>query len=119
MIYDTIKALTALDPEIGGAVLEEYERQRNGLELIASENVVSEGVLLAAGTVMTNKYAEGYPGHRYYGGCEKVDVVKTSPSSAQRHCSARSMSTFSRIPVLRRIPPFMSRSCSPAIRSWA
>ena len=76
MIYDTIKALTALDPEIGGAVLEEYERQRNGLELIASENVVSEGVLLAAGTVMTNKYAEGYPGHRYYGGCEKVDVVE-------------------------------------------
>ena len=76
MIYDTIKALTAIDPEIGGAVLEEYERQRNGLELIASENVVSEGVLLAAGTVLTNKYAEGYPGHRYYGGCEKVDVVE-------------------------------------------
>lgn len=76
MIYDTIKALTAIDPEIGGAVLEEYERQRNGLELIASENVVSEGILLAAGTVLTNKYAEGYPGHRYYGGCEKVDVVE-------------------------------------------
>ncbi|MCQ2431234.1 MAG: serine hydroxymethyltransferase [Clostridia bacterium] len=76
MILDKINELTALDPEIGAAVKEEYDRQRDGLELIASENVVSEAVLLAAGTILTNKYAEGYPGHRYYGGCEKVDVVE-------------------------------------------
>ena len=76
MIKETIDALTAYDPEIGNAVRAEYDRQRNGIELIASENVVSEAVLLAAGTILTNKYAEGYPGHRYYGGCEKVDVVE-------------------------------------------
>ncbi len=76
MILDKIKELAAYDPEIGAAVEAEYDRQRDGLELIASENVVSEAVLLAAGTILTNKYAEGYPGKRYYGGCERVDVVE-------------------------------------------
>ncbi len=77
MILDKIRELSLFDPEIGAAVEAEYNRQRDGLELIASENVVSEAVLLAAGTILTNKYAEGYPGKRYYGGCEKVDVVET------------------------------------------
>ena len=77
MILDKIHELAAFDAEIGAAVEAEYNRQRDGLELIASENVVSEAVLLAAGTILTNKYAEGYPGKRYYGGCEKVDVVET------------------------------------------
>ena len=77
MIYDGIAALKRLDPAVGDAIEAEYERERNGIELIASENVVSEAVLLAAGSILTNKYAEGYPGHRYYGGCEKVDVVET------------------------------------------
>ena len=72
----TIDRLTALDPELGNAVRAEYVREENGIELIASENVVSESVLLAAGTILTNKYAEGYPAHRYYGGCECVDVVE-------------------------------------------
>jgi glycine hydroxymethyltransferase len=76
MISDKIEELTALDPEVGNAIRAEYDRERGGLELIASENVVSEAVLLAAGSILTNKYAEGYPGHRYYGGCEKVDVVE-------------------------------------------
>ncbi len=76
MIFDKIQELTALDPEVGAAIAEEYYREANGIELIASENVVSEAVLLAAGSILTNKYAEGYPGHRYYGGCEKVDVVE-------------------------------------------
>ena len=76
MILDKIRELSVFDPEIGAAVEAEYNRQRDGLELIASENVVSEAVLLAAGTILTNKYAEGYPGKRYYGGCEKVDVVE-------------------------------------------
>ena len=76
MIKETMERLTALDAEIGQAVEAEYNRQRRGIELIASENVVSEGVLLAAGTILTNKYAEGYPGHRYYGGCQCVDEVE-------------------------------------------
>ncbi len=76
MIKDSIKQLTDLDAEVGAAVRAEYDRQRRGIELIASENVVSEAVLLAAGSVLTNKYAEGYPAHRYYGGCQCVDVVE-------------------------------------------
>ena len=68
--------LTDVDPEIAKAVLEETERQHRNLELIASENFVSEAVLEAVGSVLTNKYAEGYPGRRYYGGCEAVDVVE-------------------------------------------
>lgn len=76
MIKKQIEQLIAHDAEIGGAILEEYDRQRNGIELIASENVVSEPVLLAMGSILTNKYAEGYPGHRYYGGCRCVDVVE-------------------------------------------
>ncbi len=72
----TIDKLTALDAELGQAIRAEYVREENGIELIASENVVSESVLLAAGTILTNKYAEGYPAHRYYGGCECVDVVE-------------------------------------------
>lgn len=76
MIYEDIQRLKALDSEIGDAIEQEYFREKNGIELIASENVVSEAVLLAAGSILTNKYAEGYPGHRYYGGCEKVDIVE-------------------------------------------
>ncbi|MCQ4862854.1 serine hydroxymethyltransferase [Pseudoflavonifractor phocaeensis] len=68
--------LAAQDPEVGKAVRDEYDRQRRNIELIASENFVSEAVLAAAATVLTNKYAEGYPGKRYYGGCQCVDVVE-------------------------------------------
>ena len=64
------------DPELWTAVADEIERQRNGLEMIASENYTSPAVMQAAGSVLTNKYAEGYPGHRYYGGCEFVDVAE-------------------------------------------
>jgi glycine hydroxymethyltransferase len=69
--------LAAADPEVWAAVAEEMERQQDGLELIASENYTSPAVMAAAGSVLTNKYAEGYPGKRYYGGCEYVDVVET------------------------------------------
>lgn len=64
------------DGEIADACEAELKRQRSNIELIASENIVSRGVLLAAGGILTNKYAEGYPAHRYYGGCEKVDIVE-------------------------------------------
>ncbi len=71
------KLLKANDPEVYAAVMDETSRQRNKIELIASENFVSETVMEANGTTLTNKYAEGYPGKRYYGGCEHVDVVET------------------------------------------
>lgn len=71
------RALSESDPEIYNAIRNETKRQQEGLELIASENFVSEAVLDAAGSVFTNKYAEGYPGRRYYGGCEYTDVVET------------------------------------------
>ncbi|NLK38955.1 MAG: serine hydroxymethyltransferase [Clostridiales bacterium] len=76
MILENMNKLLSYDREVGEAVFAEYNRQRRGIELIASENVVSEAVLLAAGTILTNKYAEGYPGKRYYGGCECVDIVE-------------------------------------------
>jgi len=68
--------ISGYDPEVGAAIEREYNRQRRNIELIASENFVTVPVLMAAGTVLTNKYAEGYPGHRYYGGCEEVDAVE-------------------------------------------
>ncbi len=77
MVQDMIKTIAATDPEIAAAITAEFDRQSDGLELIASENVVSEAVLCAMGSVLTNKYAEGYPGKRYYGGCSCVDVAET------------------------------------------
>src|SRR6195256_5872301 len=71
------RTLAEADPEIAAAIRNELNRQTNGLELIASENFVSRAILEAAGSVFTNKYAEGYPGRRYYGGCEYVDVVES------------------------------------------
>ena len=75
-VNDSVSLLKKYDPEIGAVVEEELERQRGGLELIASENVVSEAVMLAMGSPLTNKYAEGYPGKRYYGGCYVVDKAE-------------------------------------------
>ena len=77
MINSVIDMLKQYDPEVGNSVEAEYKRQKRGLELIASENIVSEAVMLAMGTPHTNKYAEGYPSHRYYGGCECVDVTES------------------------------------------
>ena len=74
MDYSKIKQF---DPEVFGAMTDELNRQRNNIELIASENFVSEAVMQAAGSHLTNKYAEGYPGKRYYGGCVNVDVIET------------------------------------------
>jgi glycine hydroxymethyltransferase len=81
------RTLAESDPEIAQAIKDELHRQNNGLELIASENFVSRAILEAAGSVFTNKYAEGYPGRRYYGGCEFVDVV-------ERAAIARAKSLF-------------------------
>ena len=75
-LLNTIGFVAETDPEIGEAMELELKRQRRNLELIASENIVSPAVLAAMGTVLTNKYAEGYPAHRYYGGCQDVDIVE-------------------------------------------
>ena len=92
--------LSEFDPEVAASCDRELRRQRGNIELIASENIVSEAVLLAAGGVLTNKYAEGYPGHRYYGGCEYVDEVEeiareracrlfgADHANVQPHCGA-------------------------------
>ena len=97
MFFDELKGF---DPEVFAACDSELTRQRNNIELIASENIVSKAVLLAAGTVLTNKYAEGYPQKRYYGGCECVDVVEdiarerakkifgAEHANVQPHCGA-------------------------------
>ena len=74
--FDSIGFVEKYDPEVGAAMAAELDRQRGNIELIASENFVSEAVLAAMGTELTNKYAEGYPAKRYYGGCEKVDIVE-------------------------------------------
>ena len=76
MIREMMALISKNDPEVGKAIEREFMRQRRNIELIASENFVSEAVLMAAGTILTNKYAEGYPSRRYYGGCEEVDVAE-------------------------------------------
>ena len=76
MVRQAMDFVTAFDPELGRMIEAEYKRQARNIELIASENIVSEAVMAAMGSVLTNKYAEGYPCKRYYGGCECVDEVE-------------------------------------------
>mgnify|MGYP001634656231 FL=1 len=84
MVRQAMDFVTAFDPELGRMIEAEYKRQARNIELIASENIVSEAVMAAMGSVLTNKYAEGYPGKRYYGGCECVDEVENL--AIQRVC---------------------------------
>ena len=76
MVREAMGLVNEFDPEVGGMIQKEFDRQMRNIELIASENIVSEAVMAAMGSVLTNKYAEGYPGKRYYGGCECVDLVE-------------------------------------------
>ena len=78
--------LSQLDPDVYEQILGEVARQRNTLEMIASENFVPRAVLQAQGSVLTNKYAEGYPGRRYYGGCENVDVIEDIARDRAKAC---------------------------------
>ena len=101
-----LDALRATDPDVYDAVVAEANRQHGTLELIASENFASAAVIETAGTVLTNKYAEGYPGKRYYGGCEFVDIAeslaisrarrRTAPSRARSRATRRRPRTRSR-----------------------
>src|SRR3989338_7549266 len=88
-----MSVLQKVDPEIYAVIQKELERQEYKLELIASENYVSEAVLEAQGSVLTNKYAEGYPGKRYYGGCENVDI-------AERLAQERALKLFGEMPSM-------------------
>ena len=98
-----MEKLKHADPEVSAAINGELKRQRDNIELIASENLVSRAVMEAMGSVLTNKYAEGYPGRRYYGGCEHVDVVEDIARDRLKNCSALSMPMCSRIPAHRLI----------------
>ncbi|MBQ1991509.1 MAG: serine hydroxymethyltransferase, partial [Clostridia bacterium] len=75
-VLDTIGFVNEYDSDVAQAMEQELKRQKRNLELIASENIVSPAVMAAMGSVLTNKYAEGYPGKRYYGGCQCVDIVE-------------------------------------------
>lgn len=111
--------LNSYDPAVGEAMTAELKRQRRNLELIASENIVSPAVMAAMGSLLTNKYAEGYPGKRYYGGCQCVDVVE----SAGRRC--RSAICSSARTTARRSELSCARICGclcrpePSLRSAA
>ncbi len=112
--------LARTDPEVADAVRKETIRQGRQLELIASENFVSEAVLEALGTVLTNKYAEGYPGKRYYGGCEHVDVVESLAIARAKQlfgCRPRQRAAALRGPGQHR--RLHDRGQARATRSWA
>ena len=101
MVREAMEFVKAYDPELGRMIQAEYDRQQRNIELIASENIVSEAVMAAMGSVLTNKYAEGYPGKRYYGGCECVDEVESLAIKRVCGSSARSMPMYSRTPARR------------------
>ena len=112
MIQDIMDFLSQADPEVGASIQKEFDREQHNIELIASENIVSKAVLLAMGTCLTNKYAEGYPGKRYYGGCYAVDVTEElarGPVSCSTVRTPMSSPTPAPTPIWRRSLP----CCSP------
>lgn len=106
-------------PDVAEAMLNELLRQRRNIELIASENFVSPAVMAAMGSHLTNKYAEGYPDKRYYGGCEYVDVVENIARDRACQLSARSTPTYSPTAAPAPTSRYTSRCFSPVIRCWA
>ncbi len=107
------------DPELAQAIASEHQRQEDHVELIASENYASPRVMEAQGSVLTNKYAEGYPGKRYYGGCEFVDVAERLAIERVKELFDATTRTCSRIPVRRPTRRSTSRCCNRATRSSA
>ena len=108
--------LQTQDPEVAACIENEFQRQKQNIELIASENIASPAVIAAMGSVLTNKYAEGYPGKRYYGGCDYVDVLETIAIERAKKLFGAAMPMYSRTPARRPIWRSMPRSCSRAIR---
>ena len=111
--------ISTVDPEVAAAIEAELSRQRDTLEMIASENFVPRAVLQAQGSVLTNKYAEGYPGRRYYGGCEEVDKVEAFAIERAKASSAPTTRTSSRTPGPRPTPRSSTPSSPRARPSWA
>ncbi len=106
------------DNEVFQAMLQEKERQQDKIELIASENFVSRAVMDAMGSILTNKYAEGYPDKRYYGGCEYVDIVEDLARERAKEIFGADHANVQLIPVLRRIWQFILLFLSREIRYW-
>ena len=98
-----LKEISKVDPEVAEAIEQEFDRQQSHLELIASENFVSMAVMAAMGSHLTNKYAEGYPGRRYYGGCQFVDVVENLAIERAKKLLGQNMPMSSLTLVLRLI----------------
>ena len=109
--------LSEVDPEIAAVLEQELGRQRDYLEMIASENFVPRAVLESQGSVLTNKYAEGYPGRRYYGGCEFVDVAENLAIERAKSLLAPTSPTCSPTRAPRPTPPCWRRSPTSATRS--
>ena len=114
--FDEIKTA---DPEIADAIVAEMQRQNSHIELIASENWVSKAVMAAMGSPLTNKYAEGYPGKRYYGGCQCVDVVEDLARERAKKLFGCIMPTYSPIPEHRPTWQCSLRSWNLVIPLWA
>ena len=111
-----MSTLRRQDPQIADAIQNEVRRQRENINLIASENYASRAVLEAQGSALTNKYAEGYPGRRYYGGCEFIDVAERLAIQRALSLSEQTTPTSSLIRARRRTWPRTSRRSSPGIR---
>jgi glycine/serine hydroxymethyltransferase len=111
--------LAQSDPELWNAIRLENQRQEDHVELIASENYVSRQVLIAQGSQLTNKYAEGYPGKRYYGGCEYVDMAESLAIERAKKLFGAPGPTCRRTPARRRTRPCTPRRSSPATPSSA
>ncbi len=106
------------DPEVFAALKKEDERQEHSLEMIASENFVSRAVLEAYHSTLTNKYAEGYPGKRYYNGCENADVVEQLAIDRAKKCSVQSMQTYNHIVVHKQTWQFFGNTRTRRCFSW-
>ena len=110
--------LKNFDAEIANACDLELQRQRHNIELIASENIVSKAVLLAAGGVLTNKYAEGYPSKRYYGGCQCVDIVEEIARKELARFLVATLQTFSLTQALTQTLPLSLLLFNPVTPLW-
>ena len=116
---ENLAFIASFDNEVGAAMNEELKRQRRNLELIASENLVSPAVMAAMGSVLTNKYAEGYPGKRYYGAANAWMWWRRLPAREPASCLVRSTPMYSLIPALKRTSRFILRCLTRGIPSWA
>jgi glycine hydroxymethyltransferase len=119
MFDRSTSTIANVDPEIWAAVQAENRRQEEHIELIASENYTSPAVMAAQGSQLTNKYAEGYPGKRYYGGCENVDVVEQLAIDRLKQLFGAGTPTCRPIRARRPTRRCSSACCSPATPSWA